>query len=257
MLNVLQKPAVIFAPMPKSASNTLLERLAHTLDACVIKPKCGGGVGHFTINPRGLRPALKTLATRKTPLVYQHFLPTDYNRQALQNALNVGDKPKVIVSVRNIYDTVVSAERHQWRGYSPLWVSREENEFMTQDNEAANHGYFWHAVILMKFYAAWAIAHQTGAWNVKFVTYDEILNNPAACVDDVLKFYGITAAVPDNNALEKIVGNISPGKTKEETAELPQKYKDLIKDFAASFKGVDFGILGVTEQTAHLKKKAG
>ena len=254
MLNTLQKPAIIFAPMPKSASNTLLERLLHTLDTTAIKPKSGGGIGHLTINPRGLRPALKTVVTRKTPLVYQHFLPTDFNKQILQNALNTSERPKVIVSVRNIYHAILSADRHQWLGYSPLWISREENRFLTQDNEAANHGYFWHALILMKFYAAWAIAHETGEWDVKFVTYDEILADSAKCVSDILKFYGISAATPDNSALDKIVSNIS-AKTKDESGELPRKYIDLIQDFAASFQGIDFGILGLTQEQEKKRRK--
>lgn len=244
VMKSLQKPAVLLAAMPKSASNTLLARLEHAIDCRVIKPKSGGGMGHLTINPAGLAPAWKTVFTGTTPLVYQHFLPLEWNRHVVLSHLNVAARPKIIVSVRNIYDAMLSAERHQWAGYGPFWIERMENNYFAKDGAAASHALIWNGIMFTKFYAAWASAHAAGTWDVKFVTYDQIVNAPRACVEDALGFFGLTPNL-DAPALDQIgavQANISPDSNK---AELPARYKQMIQDFAGSFTGLDFSPIGL------------
>ncbi len=242
-LHRLQKSALIYAPMPKSASNTLLKRVASCINCDIIMPKSSGGIGHFIIDKKPLLRAYKSIFTHKMPFIYQHFLPLEKNRQHLTKHLNCDTPPKVIVSVRNIYDVAISCADHQQNTIGPWWITREEKTFFNEEG-AEFHSHMWNTLICLKFYAAWAIAAQTGKWDVCFVNYDDITKNPESCLTTIFDFYNINFNKIDADKLLTISDNVNVGKNQRGEA-LETKHKEMLQKFAASFKGIDFSLLGL------------
>jgi hypothetical protein len=242
-LRSLQPPAIVFAAMPKSASQTLLARLEHMFGGRTITPKSGGGIGHLIIDAAQLGQARACILSRSTPLIYQHFLPTEKNRSLLKAHLNTPETPRVIVSVRNIHDALSSARAHERNhDYGPFWIDRRAGEFYAGDEGA--HCLYWHAVTLIEFYAAWAIAEKLGTWSVKFIRHEEILNTPAECLRGIGEFFGIPPRrTPEDGELAAISRNISPDKT--ERPALPARILDLVHDYARTFRDIDFSPIGL------------
>lgn len=238
----LQKPPLLFAPMPKTASNTLLNRLAACLPVTVIKPKSGGGIGHIVIDPDILAvQALKTAASRKIPLLYQHFFPTGHNRDLLKTALNTDAAPKVLVTIRNIDDVALSCMEHQAATNGPWWVARGDDRFFTDA-----HSHFWNALLCLKFYASWAGAAQTGDWTVKFISYDDIVTAPRETLESAAAFFGLQnslnrAAINEAATIKDNMNKGTPGRG----ATLGEDVKTRLRAFAATFRDIDFTPVGL------------
>lgn len=239
----LQPKPIIFAPMPKSASNTLLRRMESVLNCDIITPKSGGGIGHFILDRRQLLRASKTIYSRKTPLIYQHFLPTEHNRQSLLKYTHSKATPRIIVSLRNIYDVSVSCADHQRKGGGPWWITKDETNFFSPEN-ADQHSHMWNALICLKFYTAWSIAARSGLWDVLFVDYQDITGAPEKCLQNISQFYEIPFDTLDKDALSQISHNVNIG-TSSRGALLDPVYKDQLKAFASTFTDIDFKPIGL------------
>ncbi|HCY86865.1 MAG TPA: hypothetical protein DHV36_17175, partial [Desulfobacteraceae bacterium] len=179
----------------------------------IITPKSGGGIGHFYIDKRSLFRSYVSILSKKTPIIYQHFLPLEKNRQLITKHLNCDAIPKVIVSVRNIYDVAVSCADHQRNIIGPWWIMREEKKFFAEDN-AETHSHMWNAIICLKFYAAWVIAAQIGKWDVCFIDFDVITQNPEVCLKTIADFYDIAFSGVDSDKLKTISDNVNVGKSR-------------------------------------------
>jgi len=228
--------------MPKSACNTLMHRISASIDCDVLSAKSGGGIGHIIIDDRILLKSNRTIFTRKTPVVFQHFLPTEKNRRNLLAHLNAGRKPKVIVSVRNIYDVAVSCADHQRAARGPWTVIDHEKRFF-DDSRMDEHSHIWNAIFCLKFYASWAVAAKSGEWDVRFVTYDEIVQRPEQCVRDIAEFFKLKITRPNVN-LKAIQDNVNKGISGRGDMLHPY-YRDLLERFAGTFKDIDFTPIGL------------
>lgn len=242
-LRINQMAPIIFAPVPKSASRTLLKCLEKSFETQTIECKSSGGIGHFQIDEMALRRHLiKGLIKRKRPLIYQHFLPTSRNLECLKKHMSIEEKPKVIVSVRDIYDTAVSCADHQKKDYGPWWIDREENQFFKSDRDA-EHSYYWNTMICMKFYASWAIAAKLKNCDVLFVQYDDIVQKPNDIVAQISSFYNFDVRHSFRDLIA-IKENVNFGKSGR-GLQLPKNAKRYLRDYADTFEGVDFSLIGL------------
>jgi hypothetical protein len=237
----LQPTPIIYAPMPKTASRTLLKSIETGTNARVIEPKSSGGVGHFIINPQSIRRAHLSIIDRKTPIIYSHFLPLKKNLLTLKSHLNIkSEKPPVIVSVRNIFDVAMSCEDHQWKNYGPWGVLKGENDYFSK-NASISHSNIWNAIVCIKFYASWMIAKNMGLWDVKLLSYDMIIDQRQKCLEDISQFFKLSLAT---NQAENIRKNVNKG-IKGRGENLDDNARSLLINYAQSFKGIDFSPIGI------------
>lgn len=242
-----QLPPIIFAPMPKTASNTLLRRLEACIDCLLITPKSGGGIGHFALDSRQLLRSNKSILHKKTPIIYQHFLPTENNRKHLCAQLNTQAAPKVIVSIRNIYDVAISCADHQRKDKGPWWITREETSALNTEL-ADEHSHLWNAIICLKFYAAWSIAAQSEKWDIKFIQYDNITQHPGECLKDIANFFEKKISYKSLTDIANIKGNLNIGQPNR-GENLDPFFKEALQRLALSFKNIDFSLIGLDSNT--------
>jgi len=244
-MKIFQPTPIVYAPMPKTASNTLLKIVQEHIDCTIMKPKSGGGVGHFIINKDELSVAKRTFITRKTPLVYQHFLPTEKNRLALQEQLNVSQVPKVIVSIRDIFDVAVSCADHQRKSIGPWWINRHENDYLNEEL-MDEQSYIWNTLVCLKFFASWSIANDSGDWDVKFVQFDKIVNEPKRCISEIAGFYKINIKNSDFMGTSEIRENMNVG-VSGRGSHLSKRHKDIIYRIAETYNNkIDFSMIGLS-----------
>jgi hypothetical protein len=254
-LRKIMRDHILFAAMPKSASQTLNAMLCESiLNSVTIDVRSGLGIGNFTINRQLLESEISKLERKSIPILYQHFFPTYHNRCLVEEYfLNkfLGKmafytrnkkKPKVIVTVRNIFDVMMSARDHQKRSHGPLAVFKEERKWFLSPDV---HSDIWNGIMCIKFYASWIAAHQNKNWEVKLVTYDEIVDRGALTVSEICRFCGIREKdVVITERVNDIHQNFSTGE-KGRGVGINPFHREVIEQFAGSFTGIDFSPLGL------------
>ena len=124
---------IIYAASPGSASNTFVKHLEVYLN-CKHKSLAskGGGIGEFSLNISLKKKILKKMKFNfldKTPLIYGHIFPSNFNLELLDNYYNI---KHFVISYRNIFEQLNYL--YKWQKYKlrgPLTF--EENNFLNID----------------------------------------------------------------------------------------------------------------------------
>lgn len=241
-----QKEPIIMAAMPKSASQTLKERILKVFRCELIGLKACRGIGHLIMRDHiKTSKKLKLCILQRRPFIYQHFLPHDYNRTVLRKKFNISKIPKCIVTIRNIDEAIISAENHQWRNSGPISIFKQDKEFYRFETEFS-HAHIWYGVFFVKFYAAWYIANELGIWNVKFVHFSDIVGKPSYCIEDIADFFSLNSEITKEKLvnLKSVARNITE-ENFTQRKQLPYQSLEFIRNFSLSFKGIDFSRIGL------------
>jgi hypothetical protein len=165
---------------------------------------------------------------------------------------------RVIVCVRNLYDTVVSFRDHQLAesvSHPMAMLTREQLGRLSKDE----HLWFVVRMVLpwyFNFYVSWVEAEKSGILPIHWVTYEDLTRDPGPCLGRILDFLEVDL---DDATLASCLDK--PGDRSERLnvgisgrgeCELTPTQRRAILEMAAFYKGVNFERLGLVSQPMNL-----
>ena len=163
---------------------------------------------------------------------------------------------KVILQIRNIYDTVVSVRDH-FENESvrvPMaymdelsWTSLSPSEKLSFVVDMVVPWYF-------SFYCGWMTSPLLNTGRVHVSTYERLRENPVGALTDILAFLGETRG---EDELRKSLAACERKKTRKNKgicgrgrSELTTQQMDTIRNYAGYYRGLDFSLLGISDDAA-------
>jgi len=244
----LQKKPIIFAAGIRTAGTTLKYQMEYAFNAEVVSCKSGSGFGHNILRPDCL-PPVKSLARdivyRKRKILHQHFMPTSYNRSVIQNNFNVPKQIKVIVSLRNIFDVMVSASDNVRKGGGQPFLYIEKNKNKTEEDlNVLNNVMIQAGIYCINFYMSWYLANKTSLYNVMFIDFDDIVNRPINNIKNISHYLELDFNKGFKSEIEHTKANINKG-VKGRGVAVPIEVQDIISKFSLAYKDIDFSKIGL------------
>ena len=233
---------IIYSASPGSASHTFSKNLEIILNCKRKSLKSKGGiVGNLTLSIPVKKIILKKFKLNfldKTPLIYGHIFPTNYNLGVLNHFYNV---KHIIISYRNIYEQL--NYYYKWQKYNlrcPLNF-REDVNFSNKDEfNSENFNIDLNLLLVLNFYKHWFYKIQNNKIkNYTLFSFDEIIsknNDYKKKINYIFKdLVDIEKIKFDNNIVENLY--------EEEQFEINPRHKKLIDEFISFHKEVDFSLI--------------
>ncbi|MBV1911900.1 MAG: sulfotransferase domain-containing protein [Kangiellaceae bacterium] len=227
---------------PKSGS-TWLTRMLHGMlkwDSVKLVPSFGNREQELDLSPLLAKGTKGNLITP-----HQHCRYSAYTHEVI-DALDT----KVILQVRDIFDTVISFYDHI-ENEGPTFPSG----FMNQQSwdvldEHARWSYLVDLVIpwYFNFYCSWMTSPLYKENRIKIVTYNELRNNTVNTVGAVLDFCGESRK---SETIQAVIDKLKKKNTRQNKGivgrgdTLPDELKDRIRSFTRYYPSVDFEPMGL------------
>tara|TARA_Y100001970_G_scaffold262839_1_gene347603 strand:- start:5931 stop:6626 length:696 start_codon:yes stop_codon:yes gene_type:complete len=221
-----------------TASITLTKRLEKSLGLKAHNFKAGSGIGALNIRINSIKLLKLKLQNilNKTILVNQHFFPTKNNIEILDNLFGLKNI-KFIVTYRNVFDSINNLFKGRKR--KNVFRMLRSNYYETYENFKSERYdiNILDVLFIINFYAMWfKIEKENYIKNIQFIGFDENTKNVDLVGEKLSKYLGL-----DLNLDPEIKGGVYEPSTFEITDEL----KDLVKEYAGSFKDIDFSRVGL------------
>ncbi len=176
----------------------------------------------------------------------QHARASEANIQMMQA---FGVKP--IVLVRNIFDTAVSLLDFYTKGYTFSTFFEKEEFLAFDENKKIDLLIEYVLPWYFQFVASWQKAELEKRLVMKWITYEQMIADKPAMVEQVLDFYGIKA---DRGRIVEIISltendgeknRFNKGVSGRGKVVLSDPQKERISHLARYFPSADFSILGL------------
>ena len=176
----------------------------------------------------------------------QHARASEANIQLMQA---FGICP--VVLVRDIFDTVISLLDFYRQGFT-FSTFFDRDDFLAFDEQQQidlliSYVIPWH----FQFVASWQRAERDKRLNIYWLTYEELIKDKVAAVEQILRHYGMSpSAIELENQIAAAEANkdrnrINKGISGRGNAILSSSQKERIVGFGRYFPGTDFSCLGL------------
>ena len=233
-------PKLLLACMPKSGSTWMTHVLEETLGLTPMRGYLEADRNEQEIDPMALFQSWG----QKTLFVQQHVR---YSRILLK--LCRAFSTRVVVLTRRLDDVVVSLRDHVERESAEFAMFYTETSWFTaltrqrQFDLIVDHAMPWY----LNFYVGWMRAIPLHPSRILHVTYEELLQDSAACVARIREFHGAdgSQALPED--LDRREGTrFNQGRIGRGREELTAEQHARLRDLAAPYRGVvDLSALGL------------
>ncbi len=221
-----------------TSSISLTRRLEDTLAMKAHNFKSGSGIGHLNIRI-GTKKRLKLKLLQKLNkniLVSQHFFPSKNNIEILDSIFGLKNI-KFIVTYRNIFDTInnlfkIRNKNNNFRFFRSSFYKTYEN--FKSDKYDIN---IFDVLLIINFYAMWfKIEKENYIKNIEFISFEDNTKNINLVNEKLSKYLNINL---------KFNSSIKDGLHAKGNFEITNELKSLVKEYASSFKDIDFSRIGL------------
>ena len=231
---------IFVAAMPKSGS-TFVCRSLEQLTGFLWYPMT---FAYFQ-NEHDLYLPYMLRAISTNTVTQQHCRATDVNLRLLR-AFNM----RVVVMVRDIHDLVISYFDHLHRQRVRIPSTHLNDQFYELDTETKVDLIIdmivpWY----ISFYASWYDAELNGSVPIIWMTYESLLDDPAASVRKALNLYDIDGPI---EVIQQVTNDIDPTLTGKNVAKVGRGHENLTRDqiarirnFTRYYPWVDFARVGL------------
>lgn len=158
-----------------------------------------------------------------------------------------------IVIVRNLEDILVSLREHLLREKLDSMPGFYPTADFVDFDETTQHDFLIDYVLpwYMGFYASWWSVRQSGALDVLWLRYEDLIKDWGAGIDKALSFYGLDASPSRiTDAIERVQGGsrtqsrINVGRAGRGGIILSDEQRERARSLARFYPGVDFSSIG-------------
>lgn len=232
---------IIYSASPGTASNTFKKNLEIILNCKAKILKSGGGIGHILLNISTKEKILKKFKLDlfyKTKLIYGHIFPTKHNMCLLRDYYSINH---TIISYRNIYDQLNYF--YKWQKYDlkcPLSFPEDINFSNKDELFSNNFNIDLNLLLVLNFYKYWFHLIQNNLIeNYTLFSFNEIISNDKNYQKKILSIFSNLEYKNQINFDSTVKENIY----KEEKFKIHSRHNQIIEEFIASNKNVDFSLI--------------